>query len=139
MCKKSKYMLLFWDNSCAARHRGDRWRVPPVSRQGFYEHSSRSLCAFTREHRDGFMWSPLPPNSEDKLFLSRRTPEKKTIFWQCSAALMVSPELLWSKYFTTIGTTKTDNHSSKGMAEFPTLGSWKKLCMAMVLQGGNSA
>lgn len=57
ICKKSKHVLLCWDTSRAAGHWGDRWRVPPVSRRGFYEHSSQSLCTFTREHCHCFMWS----------------------------------------------------------------------------------
>lgn len=49
-----------------SRTQSDRWRVPPVSRQGFYWHSSRSLCTFTREHCHCFMW--LPPVKIKSLF-----------------------------------------------------------------------
>lgn len=58
MCTKLKYVLLCWNTSCAAGERGDSWRAPPISRQGFYEHSSRSLCTFTRKQHHYFMWSP---------------------------------------------------------------------------------
>lgn len=57
-CTKLKYVLLCWNTSCAAGQRGDSWRVPPICRQGFYEHSSQSLCTFTREQHHYFMWSP---------------------------------------------------------------------------------
>lgn len=131
-CTKLKYVLLCWNTSCAAGQRGDSWRVPPICRQGFYEHSSQSLCTFTREQHHYFMWSP--PGKIKYLY-----PEgllgRRAFF---DSVQLYSPEVLWSKYFTRIRTTKTYNHSNNGVAEFPTLSSCEELCMATVVQGGNN-
>lgn len=53
-----------------------------------------------------------PPHSEDKIHLTRRTPGKQTGFCQCSTAVMVSPAVSLSRYFTSNRTAKYNHTSS---------------------------
>lgn len=125
--KKSKYVLLCWDTSGAAGHRGDIWRVPPVSRWGFYEHSS--LYTFTREHCHCFMWSsPVKIKSLCPEGLLRRRPFFDSVqlhSWcpQKFCEVNTSPQLGQQRHITI---------PVMGWLNF--LGSWEEPCMAMVVQ-----
>lgn len=135
--KKISFFLKFVKNlsmCCYAGippvHRGHRWRVPPVSRQSFYEHSSWSLCTFTREHCNCVMWSSsvkiqslCPEDSWEDHFLTVLNCTHGVPRSLCE--VNTSPQLGQWRHITI---------PVMGWLTFFTLGSWEEPCMAMVLQ-----